>query len=206
MDLNKIKHYKAGPARKIKEFAINMPLVELGGELHVLFELRSNKIVTQPGEICLPGGAVEEGEGFLEAALRETVEELGVAKENIEYIADLDYILDFPLKVVRPFLTRLNISGIEELPYEEAEVAELFTVPLSFFRENKASEYPVFTGTRPGEDFPFELIPHGRDYNWGQYKRMISFYLYEDRIIWGLTANIIRRSIEIFEELGVFEA
>lgn len=204
MDLTKIKGYKAGPARAIKEFAINVPLVDVGGETHVLFEVRSNKILTQPGEICLPGGGVEQGEGYLEAAIRETVEELGIDEKAIEYIADLDYILDFPLKIVRPFLTRLRIDTILELQFEEAEVAELFTVPLNFFRDNKPQEYVVYTGTVPGEDFPFELIPHGRDYNWGQHKRNVAFYLYENRIIWGLTANIIRRSLEIFEELGVF--
>lgn len=204
MDLSKLKGYQAGPARNIKEFAINLPILEVGGEPHILFELRSNRILTQPGEICLPGGKVEEGESFLEAAIRETVEELGVEKEKIHYVCDLDYVVDFPLKIVKPFLTSLDIEDIKELKFEEAEVEELFTVPLKFFKENKPKEYTVFTGTSPGEDFPFDLVPGGRNYNWGQYKRNVAFYIYENRIIWGLTANIVRRSLEIFEDRGIF--
>lgn len=204
MDLTKLRGYEAGPSRALKQFAINLPLVEIDGLTHILFEVRSNTIPTQPGEICLPGGGLEQGESFLEAAIRETVEELGIGREDIEYIADLDYVVDFPLKTVRPFLTKIRLKSLEALKFEKAEVEEVFTVPLEYFRENKPREYAVFTGTKPGEDFPFELIPHGRDYNWGHYRRMIPFYLYEKRIIWGLTANIVKRSIEIFEELGVF--
>lgn len=204
MDLSKIKGYEAKPAKKLKEFAVNLALIKKEGAYHIVFERRALTLPTQPGEICLAGGKLEAGESFLEAAIRETVEELGVREEQVKYIADLDYILDFPLRVVKPFLTFLEVNDIEELNYQEAEVSELFTVPLDFFRLNPPELYKVITATQPAEDFPFELIPGGRDYNWGYTERLVPFYLYKDKIIWGLTANVIRHSIEIFEELGVF--
>ena len=41
------------------DFAVLVPLIEKDGEFHILFEVRSPKLKSQPGEVCFPGGAVE---------------------------------------------------------------------------------------------------------------------------------------------------
>ena len=44
---------------KIRRAAVLVPLIQKGGEYHVVFEVRAGSLKTQPGEICFPGGAVE---------------------------------------------------------------------------------------------------------------------------------------------------
>ena len=68
--------------------AVLIPLVEKEGELHILFEVRQAGI-RQGGEICFPGGMIEEGETAEEAAVRETAEELLIPAEKIEVIAPM---------------------------------------------------------------------------------------------------------------------
>ena len=76
--------------------------------------------------------------------------------------------------------------------YSRDEVDHVFTVPLSFFLENEPSRYEVGMETRPGEDFPYELIPGGREYPWAKRTRKIYFYQYGDITIWGVTAGVMR--------------
>lgn len=42
-------------------FSVLLPMVEIDDEPHLLYEVRSDK-VRQPGEICFPGGELEEDE------------------------------------------------------------------------------------------------------------------------------------------------
>ena len=56
--------------------AVLIPLIQKDDGYHILFEVRSKKLQHQPGEVCFPGGRVEERETTLEAAVRETKEEL----------------------------------------------------------------------------------------------------------------------------------
>lgn len=73
-----------------------IPLVEKDGELHLLFEVRAKHMESQPGEICFPGGHVEQGENPKDAALRETFEELGIPTEKIELIGPATFFTVTP--------------------------------------------------------------------------------------------------------------
>lgn len=39
---------------KIRRAAVLVPLIQKGGEYHVVFEVRAGSLKTQPGEICFP--------------------------------------------------------------------------------------------------------------------------------------------------------
>ena len=66
-------------------FAVLIPLVQVNGEWHVLFELRSLTMRKQPGDISFPGGRNDPSDATpVDAAIRETHEELGVNPSNIK--------------------------------------------------------------------------------------------------------------------------
>jgi coenzyme A diphosphatase NUDT7 len=87
---DRLKNFKPKPMDYEVSFAVLVPLIEIDGELNIIYEVRSNSI-TQPGEISFPGGRIEEGESPQEAAIRETSEELLLNKANIEIIRELNY-------------------------------------------------------------------------------------------------------------------
>ncbi len=204
MDFKKLEGYRGRPLDRVSEYAVNLPLIMVDGEWHFLFEVRAFKNISQAGEICLPGGRVEKDEKFYEACVRETVEELGIGEDKIDFISEMDYAINPMYRVIRPFLTVLNIGSLDELNINPDEVAEVFTVPVDFFRFTETEDYLVKNVIEVSEDFPLSSIPGGRDYPWHSGELEVTFYRYKDRIIWGLTARIVKRSVRILEELGVF--
>src|SRR5690625_4441904 len=107
--------------KKYRKSAVLLPIVEVDGETHLLFEVRSKKMRTQPGDICFPGGRVEQqDETVMETAIRETSEELGVMPESISNIIPLDYIVSDMGGIIYPYVGELsNISDIQINALEE---------------------------------------------------------------------------------------
>ena len=64
-----------------KHYAIAIPFVD---DENLLFQVRSDKLDRQPGDICFPGGAVESNESPKEAVIRELSEELFLSEEQID--------------------------------------------------------------------------------------------------------------------------
>ena len=182
---------------KIRRAAVLVPLIQKGGEYHVVFEVRAGSLKTQPGEICFPGGAVERGETPKQAAIRETMEELLISRRQIRVIAPLD-VLEAPGTMeISPFLGALQ--GYR-WSYSEAEVDHTFSVPLRWFAEHEPERYETELVTVPEETFPFEDVPGGRDYHWRRGHYDVYFYRREEGIIWGMTAKILRSLAEMYRE------
>jgi len=173
-----------------KEFSVLVPLVTINDEIHILFEIRSQNL-SQPGEVSFPGGAIEDGENYYLAGLRELNEELGIEYSKVEKIAKLDYFATPFNFVIYPYLVYIHNFDFDILKINKDEVESVFTVPLSYFFNTKPLKYKINVKMEPPKDYPYHLIPNGKNYNWrkGYYKTY--FYLYEDKVIWGLTARII---------------
>lgn len=172
-------------------FAVLVPLIEINNELNIIYEVRS-KSIKQPGEISFPGGLIEEDESPVDAAVRETWEEIGLIKENIEIIAELNHV-NAPARngsIVYPFLGAVKNTVISELKYNTDEVSELFAVPLSFFMENEPEKHYVNYYPKIEDNFPYHMVNNGIDYKWAEIRNQVYFYKYNKYIIWGLTAKI----------------
>ena len=192
MDINSIKEKMVGRKPGVigdrKEFAVLIPLVENADGLHLLFEKRSGNI-KQPGDICFPGGRIEAGESIIECALRETAEEIGIA--DIEVIGQFDSILEVNRITMHTVAGIIKEEALKNAHLNPEEVAEIFTVPLSFF----VTEVPMNHTVRiiqDTTDFPYDEAGIRRDYKWRVGSQEILIYHYGDRIIWGLTARIAR--------------
>ena len=167
-----------------KHYAIAIPFID---DENLLFQVRSDKLNHQPGDICFPGGAVEIGETPEEAVIRELSEELLLSREQINLqeetsllVSDSAIIHCFPC----------HISDYDG-SFNQEEVAEVFLAPIPFFETTPAKVYTVDWEPVFPSDFPFDKIHGGRNYGWRPRKSRIRFYEYEGRVIWGMTARIL---------------
>ena len=177
------------------KFAVSIMLLENNSDYDVLFEVRSSKINRQPGDICLPGGMLEKNEAPEEAALREASEELQIPTSDMEIITPLDILIGTGTIVYTYAVKLNNYNG----SYSKSEVAETFTVPLSFFLNTEPEIYYTTTQTIPDKDFPFDKIYGGKNYDWRKARTPIYFYIYKNRVIWGMTAKIMRSFSGIYK-------
>lgn len=184
---------------KFKEFSVLVPLITVKNQLHLLFEVRSENLKTQPREICFPGGKRELNETPMECAVRETCEELNISSDHIKIFGPLDYlVLPYNL-ILYPFMGSLNIK-IESIKYSTDEVSDIFSVPIDFFIENPPLSHFIEIQTQTGDDFPYHLVENGEDYHWRTGKYPVYFYTYKDHVIWGMTARIIKNLVDILNE------
>ena len=79
---------------KFKRASVTIPLINYNNSLHILFEVRSKTLRTQPNEVCFPGGKIEEGETPEQALKREIEEELDTKIEVYDLIDTIEY--DYP--------------------------------------------------------------------------------------------------------------
>lgn len=186
----KMKGRVPGTIGERKEYAVLIPLVETDDGLSFLFEKRAGGI-KQPGDVCFPGGRMEAGETIEECAVRETAEEIGISSENIEILGQFDSILEANRITMHTVLGVLKPGAVEKAKLNSDEVAGIFTVPVDFFKETEPIVYKgnVIQDVR---DFPYDETGINPNYKWRVGRQEISIYHYKDKIIWGLTAGIVR--------------
>ena len=73
-----------GPEGVFRHSSVLIPIFETERGYELLFCKRSMTLRRQPGDVCFPGGSREGDESAIETALRETCEEIGIEKKNIE--------------------------------------------------------------------------------------------------------------------------
>lgn len=205
MDIDKLlgkienRHPSILGQQKTSKYAVLLPLIEKEGEVHVLFEVRSNQLRRQPGEICFPGGRIDstdQDDKF--TAIRETMEELGLEESDIQYVSPLDYFVSPFHNIIYPHVG--IIRNPQHINPNQAEVGDVFTVPLSFFKSNPPEVYKIKFKVEPEENFPYCDIVGGEKYKWQVRGMDECFYYYEDRVIWGLTAGILKHFLELLDE------
>jgi len=190
------KHRVSKAIGEFKESAVMILLMEEDGELFMVFEVRALKLRSQPGDVCLPGGKIEKDEKPRETAIRETMEELNLQRDQIELIGDMDYYISPYGNIMYAFLGKLKYGQI--IPNQD-EVNHIFKVPLKFFLENEPMLYKMEIGPISQEGFPFHLINGGKDYKFRKGYLDEYFYEYNNYIIWGFTAQIIKSFIEVLQ-------
>ncbi|MBS3958464.1 MAG: CoA pyrophosphatase [Xanthomonadaceae bacterium] len=185
-DLRAVLHAPArvpdGPPRNLPELADLLPAAPLrpaavlvGLREHrcgprVLLTRRQDALRHHAGQISFPGGRVDAGDsGPLAAALRETIEEVGLPPAAIEPLGWLDPYATLTGFHVFPLVAALDPSAVLE-PNPD-EVAEAFEVPLDFLLD-------------PANALPVTLEWRGRE------RRLVEFHWGGHRI-WGTTAAML---------------
>ena len=166
----------APPATALTPAAVLVPLVMRPEGLNVLLTQRTQHLAAHAGQISFPGGRQEASDrDSIDAALRETEEEVGLPRDHVEVIGRLDtYVTSTGFEVT-------PVVGLVRAPYpvklDPFEVAELFEVPLAFILD------------------PVNHQRHSRELN----GRQRSFYVlpYQQRYIWGATAGMLINLAEV---------
>lgn len=114
--------------------AVLIPLVAREDGLHLLLTRRTEHLRDHAGQISFPGGKSEpEDDGPIGTALRETQEEIGLAREHIEVLGQLPVYTTVTSFQVTP------VVGLVAPPFalqlDAFEVAEAFEVPLRFLMD-----------------------------------------------------------------------
>lgn len=156
--------------------AVLVALVARAAQVTALLTQRTESVASHKGQISFPGGQMEAGDVSPEAtALRETEEEIGLARRHVEVIGRLD-----------PYLTRTGfqvtpVVGWVEPPFDLSpdpdEVAEVFEVPVAHFLE--PGNFRRMSRVFAGAERAFYAVPYERHY------------------IWGATAGMLRNLLEI---------
>jgi 8-oxo-dGTP pyrophosphatase MutT (NUDIX family) len=171
--------------------AVLVLLMLINEEYYFVFQKRAANI-RQAGEICFPGGKFDPAQdaGFRDTAIRETVEELGVAFDKISIIGNLDTVVTTMGATVDAFLGVIDISSLDDLQINPTEVERIFAIPVSFFEDNEPEAYKVNMTVHPSyiNEAGEEVITKP----WGNSMGNVFVYRVEGVTIWGLTARLIR--------------
>ena len=148
--------------------------------LTIILNKRTDRVEHHKGEISFPGGGRDpEDDSILDTALRETQEEMGIAPEDIEIIAQLDQVSTRSGFSITPFVG--IIPPDYDFEVSNIEIAEVLEVPIESLldTENQMEDDRVW-----GDEIPSK-----------QYS-----YLYGRHIIWGATARIITQLLDILKK------
>ncbi len=154
----------------------------VGDEPGLLLIRRADRGDPWSNHIAFPGGHVDPGDAdALAAAYRETEEEIGLGRADLEYLADMGHFQTHSRRVdVHAFAGVWR--GMDPLRINAAEVAEARTVRLAALLDQHQEH-----GYSDGR---VESIGEGLVYTWADWR------------IWGVTARILHHLFGILEPLG----
>ena len=148
-------------------------------EYCILLNKRSEQVEHHKGEISFPGGAKdpEDCDG-LDTALRETEEEMGIKRDDVTVLGEMDEV------VTRSGFRVQVFTGTIEYPYKFSpsaiEIAEVL-------------EFPV----------PALIDPANRrtETRWENGQPVTSYsYAHQEHVVFGATARILQSCIEILDD------
>jgi len=164
---------------------VTLLLYPKDGEYCILLNKRTDTVDDHKGEISFPGGRKDpEDKTLLDTALRETHEEMGISPDDVDVLGEIDDVPTNTSYLISTFV------GTIPYPYEfapsEAEVAEVLEVPISALMDINSARDEVRV----------------RD---GELVNSVS-YSYDGHLIFGATARILSRFLELLDTAPEREA
>jgi 8-oxo-dGTP pyrophosphatase MutT (NUDIX family) len=162
---------------ELRKAGVLLPLFQKNTEIHILLTKRTDRVEHHKGQICFPGGTFDDADrDCLSTALRETEEEIGLERNSIEILGELDPVVTLSKYHVFPYV------GFIPYPYPfklcPFEVDRLIELPLGHLNGNNGLK-----------ETPFSFQ--------GQSLNALNLD-YQGDIVWGATARILQNFLEIF--------
>lgn len=154
----------------LREAAVLVPLLDRPAGMTVLLLERTKHLTHHPGQVSFPGGGIEAADaGALAAALRETEEEIGIARGDVKVVGELEPIATGTGFHITPFVGFVPIDAT--LTLDRFEVERTFEVPLDLVLRER--NYERRTRRFRGADVAYLALN------------------YNEHVIWGATARIL---------------
>ncbi|VVC39767.1 NUDIX hydrolase domain,NUDIX hydrolase domain-like,NUDIX hydrolase, conserved site [Cinara cedri] len=171
--LNAVKSFKLlCPQLKIdgkRQAAVLIPLCVVKDEVSILYTLRTINLKRNSGQVSFPGGMREKNEELKNTALRESCEELGISKTNIDIWGSGKFIVSKDIAIM-PFLGNIGVIEPNKLNINHHEVQYAFALPLRHFCEPTNCKHTCFRQLSINK------------------LMMIPVYMNDYKRIWGMTA------------------
>lgn len=141
--------------------------------------LRRATLSSHPGQISLPGGAIDPGESVEAAALREADEEIGVDPSTVQVLGRLSTVwVAVSRFVITPVVAVASEPPAFRLHADEVET--LIEGPVSHLLDRSTIAWSRRRHGGLWVDYPYFAI--------------------DNRIVWGATAMVLGEFVALFEE------
>ena len=160
-------------------------LHEKDTEINFTLIKRPNYNGVHGGQISFPGGKLEDKETVKEAAIRETEEEVGVLKQDINILGELTQVYIPPSNfLISPFIGFLN----EKPNYkpDNREVEKVIDVPISQLLDESLVKTKKIEMSKYGKNKLYIDAP---------------YFELQQQVVWGATALILSEFKDILKKI-----
>jgi len=154
------------PPPNYRHAGVLIPLLFEDGMHKVLFTKRTDKVEHHKGQISFPGGAADDEDNSMkETALRESEEEIGLLRDDVDVLGRIDDIFTVASGfVVHPFVGL--IPGSYDFKLQKIEVKRLIKVPWDTLITNSV-ENKTYTVESEGTNYQTPAFEYNGDVIWG---------------------------------------
>lgn len=164
------------PPPNSRPSAVLVPILSGDDGPEIVLTRRSQHLSNHKGEVSFPGGRVDVGESFIDAAIREAHEEIGLEPQTVDVIGEMSAMATY---VSRSYIVPVvaHVTKRPSLDVRNDEVDRVFTVPLAELvrRDTYSEEH-------------WGLPPH-------QYR--IHFFHLDEETVWGVTGRMLHQLINV---------
>lgn len=176
----KPEDYYLNPPEDSRPSSILIPLfLNQSNEISIILTLRPEHLA-HGGQISFPGGGIENGETARQAAIRETMEEIGVRKEDIDVAGKLTPLyLRRTNNFIEPFAGKLTTQP--DLTITNREVDEVIPVAINSLLNGyniKREPWTLSNGAR----------------------MEVPYWTIHNVPLWGATAMMLNELLELYAE------